>query len=235
VLVREPESHIAEAFRSLRTSLTIRNREHLQVILFTSAVPGEGKSFCSANAAVAFAQMGVRTLLIDADLRRPRLAKMFGREGRQEGLTAYLEKGTPLRELITGTDLPGLHLLSAGSVAHSPAELLNSDKLAELFREPALQVFDRIVIDTAPINAVSDTLNFVEFADSICLVLRANKTPKRAVVRAYHELVEAGARSVGLLLNRMPQRGGAGGYYHYSTGAYGSEGVYGAGKAKVSA
>ncbi len=235
VLVHEPESHLAEAFRSLRTSLTIKNREHSRVVLVTSAVPAEGKSFCSANTAVAFAQMGLKTLLIDADLRRPQLAKMFACKGPRAGLTAHLENKAPLAELITETEIPHLSLLSAGTVARNPAELLESAKLADLFRNPALRGFERIVIDTAPINAVSDTLNLVEFADSICLVVRANKTSRRAVSRAHHELVEAGAENVGLVLNRMPENSGRGNYYYYSAGEYGSEGVYGAGKAKVSA
>jgi capsular exopolysaccharide synthesis family protein len=235
VLVRAPESHIAEAFRSLRTALTIKNDESSRVILFTSAAPAEGKSFCSANVAMAFAQMGLNTLLIDADLRRPRLAKMFACEEKTAGLTEHLENGLPLSKLIVPTHSGALHLLSAGAVAHNPAELLGSKKLERLFRDPALAAFDRIVIDSAPINAVSDTLNLVKYADSICLVVRANKTAKRAVLRAYHELAEAGANAVSVVLNRLPRRKGTDSYYYYSSGSYGSEGVYGAGKKKVGA
>lgn len=234
VLVRAPESHIAEAFRSLRTALTIKSEESARVVLFTSAVPAEGKSFCSANAAIAFAQMGLNTLLIDADLRRPRQAGMFGCE-KTAGLTDHLESGTPLAKLIAPTKIGALHLLNAGRVSRNPAELLSASKLTELFNDPALAAFDRIVIDSAPVNAVSDTLNLVKFAECICLVVRANKTPKRAALRAYHELVEAGARAIGMVLNRLPRRNGGDGYYYYSTGAYGSEGVYGAGKKQVSA
>jgi capsular exopolysaccharide synthesis family protein len=179
--------------------------------------------------------MGMNTLLIDADLRRPTLAKMFGAQRGHAGLSEHLEKGTPIGELITATTVAGLHLLSAGGVARNPAELLVSGKLTELFNDPGLQAFDRIVIDSAPINAVSDTLTLVGFASSICLVIRANKTTKRAVTRAYHELVEAGARNVGVVLNRLPKRAGADSYYYYSVGEYGSEGVYGAGESRVTA
>lgn len=234
VLLHAPESHIAEAFRSLRTALTIKNDEGSRVILVTSAVPGEGKSFCSANAALAFAQMGLNTLLIDADLRRPRLAKMFESADKTSGLTDHLENGTPLSKLIAPTKSPALHLLTAGTVARNPAELLSGTNLERLFRDPALAAFDRIVIDSAPINAVSDTLNLVKYAESICLVVRAEKTPRGSIRRAYHELLEAGARGVGLVLNRLPANG-AEGYYYYGTGKYGSEGVYGAGREKVSA
>ncbi len=227
-LIAEPESAIAEAFRTLRTSLVIKNGEDARVVLFTSAVPAEGKSFCSANAAVSFAQLGHKTLLIDADLRRPSLGKMFKEASGPRGLSEYLDLGTPLTELIHTTRVSGLDLLSAGKVAHNPAELLKSSKLAELFRDPLLQGYDRIIVDSAPVNAVSDTLNLVQFAQAICLVIRSNKTPKRALLRAYHELVEAGGRSLGLIVNRLPHRGGAGYYYYYSAGAYGSEGVYGA-------
>ncbi len=130
--------------------------------------------------------------------------------------------------MIQTTRLPNLDLLAAGKVAPNPAELLKSGKLAELFGDPLLQGYDRIIVDSAPVNAVSDTLNLVRFAQAICLVIRSNKTPRRALLRAYHELVEAGGRCLGLVVNRLPQQSGPGYYYSYSAGAYGSEGVYGA-------
>jgi succinoglycan biosynthesis transport protein ExoP len=231
VLMEQSQTALAESFRTLRTSLTLRSKEEARVLLFTSAVPAEGKSFCSANTAVAFAQLGLKTLLIDADLRRPSLARIFKQGPKSPGLSEHLDKGTPLGELLMSTAVPGLHLLTAGTQASNPAELLNHGKLANFFRNPLLQEYDRIVIDSAPINAVSDTLNIVEFAQSICLILRANKTPRRALLRAYQELVTAGGHTIGLVVNRLPKSRGAGYYYYYSGGAYGNEGVYGAKKA----
>lgn len=230
LLLEQAQSAAAEGFRTLRTSLTLRSPDDARVILFTSAVPAEGKSFCSANTAIAFAQLGLKTLLIDADLRRPSLAKMFNCAPKSAGLAEHLEKATGLGELFKPTQVPGLHLLTAGTPVHNPAELLNHGKLAEFFRHPLLQGFDRIVIDSAPVNAVSDTLNLVEFAHSVCLILRANKTPKRALLRASQELRAAGAQTIGLVVNRLPKSSGTGYHYYYSAGAYGNEGVYGAKK-----
>jgi Mrp family chromosome partitioning ATPase len=149
------------------------------------------------------------------------------------GLADHLETGLPLSKLIVPTNVLGLRLLSAGNVAPRAAELLTAGKLDALFQDPALEGFDRVVIDSAPINAVSDALNLVRYVGSVCLVIRTGKTPKSAVVRAYHELVEAGARSMGLVLNRVPEK--SGNYYHYATGSYGDEGVYSTRAAKVSA
>jgi capsular exopolysaccharide synthesis family protein len=231
VVATQPETAMAEAFRTLRTSLSIKSGQEARVLLFTSAVQAEGKSFCSANAAVAFAQMGLKTLIIDADLRRPSLGKMFNFGLKTAGLTEHLEKGAALSELFMPTEIPGLHLLTAGSQVRNPAELLRQGKLDAFFSDPILKEYDRIVIDSAPVNAVSDSLNLVRFAQSVCLVLRANKTSKRAIVRAYQELLAAGAKTVGLVVNRLPKGSGAGYYYYYSMGAYGNEGVYGARKA----
>ncbi len=230
VLLEQSQAAAAEAFRTLRTSLALRSPDDARVFLFTSAVPAEGKSFCSANTAIAFAQLGLKTLLIDADLRRPSLAKIFGCAPRSAGFAEHLDKAALLDELLVPTPVPGLHLLTAGASVHNPAELLNHVKLAEFFRHPLLQGFDRIVIDSAPVNAVSDTLNLVEFAHSVCLILRANKTPKRALLRAREELRAAGAQTIGLIVNRLPKSAGAGYYYYYSAGTYGNEGVYGAKK-----
>ena len=228
VLVHEPESAISEAFRSLRTALTIKATEGTRIVLMTSAVPGEGKSFSSANTAVAFAQQGFNTLLIDADLRRPTVSKVFHPGEHPAGLTEHLQTGTPLNDLLRATQVANLTLLPAGAVAPNPAELFKSANLAQLFANPLLEQFERIVIDSAPVNAVSDTLHLVTFAHAVCLVVRAGSTPRRALLRAYHELVEASGRCIGLIVNRLPAQSGAGYYYYYSAGAYGAEGVYGA-------
>ena len=227
VMVSEPSSLTAETFRSLRAMLSLKEAGQRQVLLFTSAAPAEGKSFCSINCAVAFAQQGYRTLLVDADLRRPTVATTFGRDPKTAGLTNCLAAEIPLEQAIQTSDIENLSLLTAGRTARNPAELLTASRLAALFESAALDGFDRVVFDTAPVNAVSDALALVKYAHSVLLVVQAGRTPARASQRAHSALVAAGATDVGVVLNRVPQHAGAGCFYHYAD-SYGSMGVYGA-------
>jgi capsular exopolysaccharide synthesis family protein len=218
----------AEMIRTLRTSIILLGpQEAFQSILFTSALPGEGKSFTSANVAVAFAMQGSRTLLVDMDLRRPRLHSLFGTDRRKgAGLVDLLAGQSTLPASIHPTGLTNLYLLPAGSVAPNPAEILNVDRLRQLLA--ALKTwFDRIVIDTAPLLPVSDTLLISRAADTCILVAGAEKTPRGAVRRAL-ELLDAaagGARSLigGCVLNgTIESRRNLG--YNYSYGYYGKYG-----------
>ena len=229
VVVSEPSSLSAEAFRSLRTVLGLHETGGRQLVLFTSAAPAEGKTFCSLNCAVALAQQGYRTLLVDADLRRPSVARTFGRDPKAPGFTNFLAAEISLAAAIQPTDVENLSLLAAGTKVDNPAELLSNAKLAGLFRDSALAAFDRVVFDTAPVNAVSDALSLVKYVNMVCLVVHAGKTPAKASSRAHAALVAAGAEEIGVVLNRLPRHGGADCFYHYSA-AYGSPGVYGAGE-----
>lgn len=225
-ILREQHGAIAENFRSLRTALyLLRPAKDRRTFLFTSAVPGEGKSFCAANLAVAFAQQGLRTLLIDADLRRPSLHTLFAGSESSVGTTDVLLGKSTLMESVHQAKEGMLSVLTAGKRPKHPAELLAGPHFSQLLVE-ALGHYDRIVIDTAPVNAVSDTLLLAGFVDSVLLVIHAGRTPRKAVARARDQLQNAGAPLDGLLLNQLPRRS-ADGYYYYSTGPYG-EGVYGA-------
>ena len=225
LILREPNGLVAEAFRTLRTSLSLTGKEsERNTILFTSAVPGEGKSFCSVNHAVSLAQLGQRTLLIDGDLRLPTVGKtLFGKEP-DLGVAAVLTGRASLDEALLAGEIPNLFILSAGQRVQNPAELLAGSAFGRLMKEAAAK-FDRIVIDSAPVHAVSDTLLLVKHVQSVCMVIHAGKTPARAVERAAQILENANARPVGVVLNRMSQRN-HGYYYYYSGGKYG-KGVYG--------
>jgi Mrp family chromosome partitioning ATPase len=118
-----------------------------------------------------------------------------------------------------------LYYMPAGARNSNPAELLTPDTVARILKEAARK-FDRVVIDSAPVNAVSDTLILAEHADSVVFVVRARKTPIRAVKRALQQLDAANGLPVGLVLNRLPATGAK--YYYYDEGSYGSKGVYGA-------
>jgi capsular exopolysaccharide synthesis family protein len=170
-------------------------------------------------------------LIIDADLRRPCVEKdLLGKQTDHVGLTDYLNGTKDLSAVVQKTKMDNLSLISGGSVAVSPAELLAGDGLSKLIKE-ALQKYDKIVFDSAPINAVSDTLLMLKDIETLCLVIRASSTSGRYVMRCVQLLQGAGAPLAGVVLNRMPHRGrlSYGAHYDYKYhGKYGKKGVYGA-------
>ena len=213
-LLQEPGEVTAESFRTLRSALTqIGPRDQQRVVLFTSALPGEGKSLVAVNAAIAFAQQGLKTLLVEADLRRPsRVGALLGMGDNLPGIGDYVAgQTTP----IIPAPIPRLSLLPSGTRVAMPSELLSSVEFANLVTWMK-ENFDRVVIDSAPVNVVSDTLNIVACASVVCLVVRCNSTPRKVVLRAVELLRRAGAKTGGLVLNRMPKWNGIGYHYDYS-------------------
>ncbi|HXM29818.1 MAG TPA: polysaccharide biosynthesis tyrosine autokinase [Chthoniobacterales bacterium] len=206
VLTARPGSHEAEAFRSLRTALSfLGNQKDSKAVLFTSANPGEGKTYCSLNCGAALAQLGLRTLLIDADLRRPNLTKALLAGSRGPGLSACLTGNATFMDCCRPTSTENLFILGAGERVSNPAELLASGDLVGLLKE-AMLYFDRVVIDSAPVNAVSDTQLIAKEIESVCLVIRAGKTPRRAIVRACGLLERATHNPDAVVLNRVERR-----------------------------
>jgi capsular exopolysaccharide synthesis family protein len=258
VVVETPESPAAEAFRNLRAALSLLGPEaERKVSLFTSAVPNEGKSFTSANYSLALAQQGYRVLLIDGDLRRPNMHKIFrfrdaktsnnSEEDTPPGVTdclvgeadvASAARVIPPGEIqlvdedieLTGKILTAtggqLSVLAGGRRAPNPAEILAGPFFGQLIAEAA-KLFDRVVIDSAPILAVSDTLLMTPHVQTVCIVIRAAKTPRPAVRRAITLLAKSGIRPAGLVLNRLRRSRGVGYYYYYASHGYGKdEGAY---------
>jgi succinoglycan biosynthesis transport protein ExoP len=206
VVTADPASHEAEAFRSLRTALSFLGQQSdFKTVLFTSANPGEGKTYCSLNCAAALAQMGLRTLLIDADLRRPNLTKALMADTKKPGLSACLTGNATIMDCCRPTGTENLFILGAGERASNPAELLAAGDFAGVLKEAMLH-FDRVVLDSAPINAVSDTQLIAKEIESVCLVVRAGKTPRRAIVRACGLLAHATHSPDAVVLNRMVRR-----------------------------
>jgi len=256
VVVETPESPAAEAFRNLRAALSLLGPEvERKVSLFTSALPGEGKSFTSANYSLVLAQQGYRVLLVDGDLRRPNMHKIFrfpnARNNSDEdippGVTDCLvgeaDLASAAREIPAGEiqlvdediELTGkiltatggqLSVLAGGRRAPNPAEILAGPFFGQLITEAA-KLFDRVVIDSAPILAVSDTLLMTPHVQTVCIVVRAAKTPRPALRRAISLLAKSGIRPAGLVLNRLRRSGGVGYYYYYASHGYGTdEGAY---------
>lgn len=213
----------AEAYRTLRTSISMLGREETRrTFLFTSATPQEGKTFNSINFSAAMAQQGLKTLLIDADLRRPSVEEdLTGKTEHVPGVTDYLTGQKKFEEILLSVpDHPNLSWIAAGKTAPNPAELLTQDGLMRLIKE-GLQRYDRVVVDSAPVNAVSDTLVFCHHIQTTVLVLRSHRTPRKAVLRALQMLKTAGANVSGLVLNMQPVHWGKGYYYRDSYHYYG--------------
>lgn len=227
-VVSNREGMIAEGFRSLRTSLAMSaHADKRKVFLFTSAQPSEGKTFSSTNFAATLSQQGLKTLLIDADLRRPMVSRVLFGESRKPGLTEVLSGRCALADAVIETKVADLLVLPAGSRVSNPAELLAKQEFRALVVE-ALTRYDRVVIDSAPVLAVSDSLLIAPHVDATCLVVRSFKTPRKTLRRAVKALDEIDCPPVGIVLNFLPS--GAGSYYYYSGkyyGSYGEKGVYG--------
>ncbi len=220
---------VAEAFRTMRATLAIiSGRDKHRVFLITSAIPGEGKTFTSSNFAATLAQQDFRTLLIDADLRKPSVSKLFFNENRKPGLSEVLLGNCTPEEAILPTKIDNLWILPAGGIAPNPSELLAHGKLGELIDRLKGQ-YDRLVIDSSPVLAVRDPLLLAPFVDASCLIVRAGYSPSKASVQAVRLLAEGNVPATGIVLNAVRQ--GSGAYYAYSYrtyGTYGSKGVYGA-------
>jgi capsular exopolysaccharide synthesis family protein len=221
---------VAESFRSLRASVAMNIRaENQRVFLFTSAIPSEGKSFCSSNFATTLAQQGLKTLLIDADLRKPTISGIFFGSNRKPGLTEVLLRTKSLNEAVNPSGVDGLNVLTAGGRSSNPSELLAGQPFRD-FIAGALLEYDRVVIDSAPVLAVSDTLLVAPEAQVLCLVVRSFMTSRKLVQRALKVLEEIHVRPTGIVLNFVPD--GADSYYSGNYyGSYVGNGVYGSSRA----
>lgn len=228
-MLEEPYSGTAEAFRSLRSTLALQETTDARITLFTSACPSEGKTFCSINYAISLAQQGHRTLILDADLRKPSIAKIVHADTEKPGVGDFLSGNASLAECLQESGFHGLQIIHAGGLVRNPNELLARENVSRILNACELAMFDRIVIDSAPLLAVGDTLALIGLSGLVCLVIRASVTPARAILRASRILTEAGADQVGTVLNCIQSEGRRGDfYYSYSSGGYGRAGVYGA-------
>jgi capsular exopolysaccharide synthesis family protein len=212
-----PKSEAAEAYRALRTSILLSSfGAPPKVILVTSALPQEGKTTVSANSALVLAQRGSRVLLLDADLRRPGIQKLFGIKARG-GLSTLISGVDKLEDvLMHSTEVPNLWIMPAGPIPPQPAELLSSTLMKEYIARWRNE-FDHVVIDTPPCLSVTDAVVLSPDADRVILVARSGKTTKPALRRASELLLQVNARVMGVVLNALDLRSGDG-YYHYSYG-----------------
>jgi len=214
----DPNSGECEAFRTLRTALALADREARQIVI-TSAEPGDGKTTVLANLAVSYAQSDKRTLLIDADLRRPGLTALLGMRG-VEGLSGVVRGRGDVAEMaaahVRPTGIEGLDVLSSGPRTSNPAELLANPRFSELLAW-AESVYDQVLIDSPPALATSDACVIGRLVDGAVIVVQPDKNRRRLVVRAAESLATLKIPLLGIVVNRIGSEGDRG-YYGYDYG-----------------
>jgi succinoglycan biosynthesis transport protein ExoP len=221
----DPESPECEAFRTLRTTLAF-SADQLERIAVTSSEPGDGKTTVIANLATAYAQVGKRTLLIDADLRRPGLTKLFEMRDRH-GLSDVLKTDDDVADTcavcIHASGVDNLDIIPSGPRPSNPAELLSRPRLEQLIAWADSQ-YDQVLIDCPPVLAASDAAIVGRSVDGVVLVLQPEKSHRRAIMRAVDGLATMKINLLGIVVNRIG--GESGNYYGYDGGygyAYGTE------------
>ena len=215
VSFESPNSLMAEAYRSMRTSLLLSAPDHPpQTVLVTSALPSEGKTVTATNLAISLAQTGARVALVDADLRKPRIHSVFAL-GATPGLSALLTGSASLKDVLHEVSIPNLFVLPAGLIPPNPAELLLSERCRDM-TSALREYFDYVVFDSPPISNVSEARILSPQMDSTLLVILAGSTSKRAVESALDRLLSSHARVGGAVLNGLDMRVEGYDPYYYS-------------------
>jgi capsular exopolysaccharide synthesis family protein len=211
-----PYSPVSTSFEMLQTNLGFATDKELQVILLTSSSPSEGKSFVSANLALAASHLGKRVLIVDADLRRPRQHKVWGLPN-FVGLSNVLVAQTQLENCLQ--DVSSVNVLTAGKVPPNPVTLLDSQSMASLIAA-ARQNYDFVIIDTPPLTAVADALIVGKLVDGVLLIVRPGQVESSAVKASNLLLIQSKVPVLGMVVNGVSEDSGYGGYYYYR-GYYG--------------
>lgn len=213
-LERDLQGPGGEAFRMIRTSVGFVNLESpVRTLLVTSAMPQEGKTTTSLNLAAAYAVGGLRTILVEADLRRPSLHRLFGMVGTR-GLTTAIVGDVSLQDAVLNTDMRNMAVLMAGAIPPNPVELLGSDQMTELL-DRLQRAFDVVIVDSPPIVPVADPAALAGRCDGVVLVCRAGRTDRRRLTQATQVIDRAGGRLVGVVLNDVRVDGSPGSYDYY--------------------
>ncbi|MHB8754737.1 MAG: GumC family protein [Candidatus Acidiferrales bacterium] len=203
---------LAEAFRNLRTSVLFSTADRQpRSLTILSAEPGEGKTTICANLAISLSQLGKRVLLIDGDMRRPSLHKLFGLEDSM-GLAGYLTAQASWHDVVHATELTGLDCIPCGVVPPNPSELLSSERLGTLVRE-SISDYHFVLVDSPPLLSVADGRILAALMDGALLVIRSAKTTRDAAQRAQSQLGDVGARVIGVVLNDVQLEPDG---YHYN-------------------
>lgn len=210
-----PQSNAAEGFRTIRATLSLTHKpEKLRLVSVTSTIPSEGKSLVASNLAIVSAQTGLKTLLVDADLRRPSVHKAFQLHS-PTGLSAFLMAETSnLDDITHHTEIPNLDVVCCGSVPSNPSELIGSERM-QAFLELVGDKYDRVILDCPPISAVSDPLVIAAKSDGVVFVAKFNKIRREHARRSVQRLQNAGIHIMGVVINDIDFEGKDSYYYSY--------------------
>jgi len=222
----DPESLFAEHYRSIRTSILLSvPKSPPKIISITSALPSEGKTATTINLAISFSQLRKRVLIIDCDMRKPRIHKIFKIDN-SVGLSAFLVGRAKLQDILHKTHIPNLYIVPSGPLPPNPTELIDAEVMPGLLQK-LLEKVDFIFIDTPPLVGIVDPILLGKHADGTLLVTWAGKTHRSVVKKAKEELDKFDIRTLGLILNRADSRRGEYGYnyshYHYYSYRYKEE------------
>jgi capsular exopolysaccharide synthesis family protein len=214
----DPKSPVAESYRVLRTNIQFTSVDKpIKTMVVTSSGPGEGKTTTIANLAIAFAQSGSKVLLIDADLRKPRIHKVF-HVPNDVGMTTILAQRIEYTECLTRSVVDNLYILASGPIPPNPSELLSSQAMKK-FIDSLKNDFDIILIDAPPIGVVTDSAILSTITDGTILVVSSGQVEAEAVQRSKELLVRVNANLLGVVLNKITKenQGSAYNYYYYYT------------------
>jgi capsular exopolysaccharide synthesis family protein len=219
----DPRSPFAEAFKNLRTSLLLASPEHPpRTIVVTSCEPQDGKSTVSLNLAIVLTQLGRRVLVVDADLRRPRLHRVLS-VGNTAGLSSLLSGNAALEDVLQETMVPNLSFVSSGPIPPNPSELLGSPAWAAFLHRLGHEVaFDHVIVDSPPLASVTDPMILASCVDATVIVVRAGKTARESLAHSTERLRQSRAKVIGAVLNAVTESA-----EHYYYGRYRYDRTYG--------
>lgn len=216
-----PKFFISEDYRTVRTSILLSHAESPpKSIVFTSALPKEGKTATLANMAVAFSQLNEKVLVVDADLRKPRLHRIF-KVKNIGGLSGYLTGKVSIEDAVQKTNVENIWLIPSGPIPPNPSELLNSEKMKGMMDE-LKRGYDVVMLDTAPMLAVVDGVIISSLGDSTVFIIQAGKTTRKPFLQAVEELKRAKAKVIGVVFNEVKAKGEGyySPYYHHYRSRY---------------
>lgn len=214
VIFNRPKSNISEDIRTIRTNLQFISSEKSKVLLITSSIPGEGKSFISSNLSVAFSQTGEKTLIVDCDLRLGRVHKIFGVSNENGFSNMLVNSKVEYSKYIKKTSIPNLYVISRGIVPPNPSELLNSVNTKKIIKD-LRENFDRIIFDGVPVNGLPDSLIMANLVDRVILVTAVGYTSIDELNESKKALQKIDAKIAGVVVNKTnpTKRGRYSNYY----------------------
>jgi capsular exopolysaccharide synthesis family protein len=215
----DPKSVAAECCRSIRTNILFMSPDNpIRTLVITSPSPQEGKTTTAINLAVTMAEAGGRVLLMDTDMRRPRLHRSFSVPN-QVGISTVIVGKATLEEAIKRTDVPNLDVLTCGPIPPNPSELIHTERFALVLADCG-RLYDRVILDSPPTSAVTDPAVLGNLADGVVLIIKAGETTREAAVHARRQLTSAKARMIGVVVNAIDFSNPAYGYEYYYRNYY---------------